>query len=107
MLRASFGVLNIFTIMSRVWASLFGSECNHHFGLKVMRLKGSNFNFRGLRLLLQLLLTIGLTSDALAYFYLSDWKLRFNPSVPCLSRPWVGDVYLHTLILHVVPHSES
>ena len=88
------------------WAGLFGSECNSCFGLWVMHFKGSCFNFWGLRLLLRLFLTIRLTLDALAYLYLSDWELRFNSSMPCLLRPWVGGVYLYPFIIHIVLYSK-
>ena len=70
MLRASFGVLNAPTLCCTcAWASLFNSRLKCHFSLQVLCLKGSYFNGQGIRLLLQLPLTVGLTSDALAYFH--------------------------------------
>ena len=67
-----------------------------------MRLEGGCFNFRGSRLLLQLPLTVGLTSDALTYSHPSDWELRFNPHMLCLPQLWVGGVYLYPFILQVI-----
>ena len=87
------------------WAGLFSSDYNRRFGWWDVRLEGGCFNFWGLRLLLRLPLTVGSTSDALAYSHLSDWELRFNPCTPCLSSLWVRGVFI-PLILHIVPHSE-
>ena len=50
-------------------------------------------------LLLRLPLTVGLTSDTLAYSHMSDWELRFNLRMPRLSRLWVEGVHLYP------PHS--
>ena len=57
-------------------------------------------------LLLRLLLIVGLTSDALAYFLPFGRELRFNLNALRLRRPWVEGVYLYPLILHVVLHSQ-
>ena len=53
-----------------------------------------------------IILTVGLTSDTVAYFRLLDRELRFNLIAACLSRPWFRGVYLYLLIIYVVPHSE-
>ena len=77
------------------WVGPFSSNYNHCFGLWVMHLEDGCFNFWGLRLLLRLPLTIGLTSDALTYSHPLDWELKFNPRMLHSLRLWVGGVYLY------------
>ena len=106
MLWASFWVLNTLTIMLHVrLGQSLRSGHNFRFDLRVARLEGGCFNFRGLRLLLLLPLIVGLTSSTLAYYRPLDGGLRLNLNVPLLPRPWVGDMYLYPLVHHVVPPS--